>query len=48
MDLKRLTDKNNFEGCEFIKLFRFDTGVEVPLYDISTLGSLNQIIGCMR
>lgn len=40
-----LTRKNTAEGCEFIKDFTFRTGHTVPLYDISTTGALNQLIG---
>lgn len=32
-------------GCLFIKNFKFKTDVTVPLYELSTTGALNQLIG---
>lgn len=40
-----LTEKCNFEGCGFVDFFTFSGGNKVPLFDISTTGAFNQIIG---
>lgn len=45
MDPIVLTHKNTAEGCKFIMDFTFRCGHSVPLYDISTTGALNQLIG---
>lgn len=40
-----LPSRNTTEGVKFIQDYRYANGHEVPLYDISTTGALNQIIG---
>lgn len=40
-----LNNKNNAEGCFFIQDFCFKSGHQVPLYDITTTGAFNQLVG---
>ena len=40
-----LTDKNTTYGAQFIGFHSFVNGPKVPLYDITTMNALNQIIG---
>lgn len=40
-----LTDKNTTYGAQFIGSHSFVNGPKVPLYDITTMNALNQIIG---
>lgn len=40
-----LKSSNNAEGCTFIEDFSFMSKHKVPLYDISTMGAFNQLVG---
>lgn len=40
-----LNSKNNTEGCLFIQSFNFKSGHVVPLYDVTTTGAFNQLVG---
>lgn len=35
----------SIEGCRFIQGFKYKTGQQVPLYELTTTGALNQLIG---
>ena len=45
MKPKVLNSSNNAEGCTFVEDFTFCTNHKVPLYDISTMGAFNQLVG---
>ena len=45
MKPKVLNSSNNAEGCTFVEDFTFWTKHKVPLYDISTMGAFNQLVG---
>lgn len=46
MEQPRIIKKtSSIEGCRFIEDYKFDCGHVAPLYDISTTGAFNQIIG---
>ena len=42
--------KNNqtIQGTKFIKFHEFSNGCEVPIYEVSTVNGLNQIIGYVK
>lgn len=48
MRLQILTERSRVEGCSFIKHYKFDIGHTVPIYDVSTMNALNQIIGHVK
>lgn len=43
-----LTENSRVEGCSFIKQHKFGSGHIVPIYDVSTMNALNQIIGHVK
>lgn len=43
-----LTDKSRVEGSRFVKVFRFNDGTEVPLYEVFTMSAFNQLIGHVK
>ena len=43
-----LTNKSNYEGCIFSRMHTFSCGHEVPIYDILSMGALNQMIGHVK
>lgn len=45
MEPNIIKNTNTIEGCQFIEDFKFDRGHVAPLYEISTTGAFNQIIG---
>lgn len=45
MSISVLNNKNNTEGCCFIRPFKFRSGHSVPLYDIKSTGAFNQLVG---
>lgn len=45
MSISVLNNKNNAEGCCFIRPFKFRSGHSVPLYDIKSTGAFNQLVG---
>ena len=45
MKPKVLNSSNNAEGCTFVENFTFCSKHKVPLYDISTMGAFNQLVG---
>lgn len=40
-----LTSKSDFYGVKLDRLFQFQNGPQVPIYEVSTASSLNQLIG---
>ena len=40
-----LTEKSDFYGVKLVQLFSFLNGSQVPMYDVSTVSGLNQLIG---
>lgn len=40
-----ITPKSNFNGVTLAQMFRFRNGVEVPMYEVSTISGFNQLIG---
>lgn len=40
-----LTDKNSTDGAKFVRFHKFIRGGKVPIYEISTMNALNQVIG---
>ncbi len=40
-----LTEKSDFYGVKLVQLFPFLNGSQVPMYDVSTVSGLNQLIG---
>lgn len=40
-----LTEKSDFYGVRLVQLFQFLNGHRVPMYDVSTISGLNQLIG---
>ena len=40
-----ITPKSNFNGVALAQMFRFRNGVEVPMYEVSTISGFNQLIG---
>jgi len=40
-----LTSKSRVDGCKFLKNHTFKNGSTVPLYELSTMGAFNQLIG---
>ena len=45
MNPQILNKSNTAEGCFFIEEFSFRTNHKVPIYDISTMGAFNQLVG---
>lgn len=48
MKPKILTENSRVEGAMFIQFHEFKNGHKVPLYDIFSMGALNQIIGHVK
>lgn len=40
-----ITPKSNFNGVVLVQMFRFRNGLEVPMYEVSTISGFNQLIG---
>lgn len=40
-----ITSKSNFNGVVLVQMFRFRNGLEVPMYEVSTISGFNQLIG---
>lgn len=40
-----LTSKSNFYGVKLVEMFPFQNGTVVPVYEVSTVSGLNQLIG---